>query len=549
MKKRSRITSILLTLCMVLTLIPASGTAVSAAEEDDNSDVPVWSVVNVGTVSSVASTVITINDLDTPTAGLEADYSASVSSQGYTVTCVGYSIRNSKFSALRKPYTPKAGDKLNVKVYVSGDEFYKFAPGCSAVWNGMTSVSAVQGTDENSMCFTFEYDVPDIRTIIIPKADITIDAPVIGAKPDTDVTVKTAAVYAASVSWEPADDVFAAGKSYTAIVSLETESGFEFDSNPSVYVNGQAADIISGAGTQQMRVSCTFPELNEEAPVITSHPESVSAAQGDTVTFTAAAEGKNLHWQWWMSDSAGHQTKTGTDSSVLTIENVTSQYNNCDFRCVVSNENGEAVSSKAHLTVSVKLTRVEFKDVPKTAWYYKSVTGARDMGLINGTTEEKFSPDSNMTYAEAIKLAACMHQLYTDGSVTLKNGSPYWYSSYQDYCLENNIITKTYTDQEMRSYITREAYVDIFSRALPDEALKAVNNIPDGSIPDVKRTGEGSPYYDAIYKLYRAGVLSGSDAKGTFKPKSNIMRREVAAILLRMMNQSERVDAPAELTV
>ena len=43
------------------------------------------------------------------------------------------------------------------------------------------------------------------------------------------------------------------------------------------------------------------------------------------------------------------------------------------------------------------------------------------------------------THAEAIKLAACMNQLYVDGAITLKGGSP-WYQPYVEYCLDNKII-------------------------------------------------------------------------------------------------------------
>ena len=50
------------------------------------------------------------------------------------------------------------------------------------------------------------------------------------------------------------------------------------------------------------------------------------------------------------------------------------------------------------------------------------------------------------------------------------------------------------------------------------------------------------PHYTVSYhgKFYRAGILTGSDAKGTFKPTSSIKRSEVAAILSRMYNENVR---------
>ena len=195
-----------------------------------------------------------------------------------------------------------------------------------------------------------------------------------------------------------------------------------------------------------------------------------------------------------------------------------------------------------------------FTDVPTGAWYYSSVLGAHKMGLINGKTETLYMPENNMTYAEAVKLAACMHQLYNDGEVTLTNGSPYWYSSYFEYCRDNGIIPEKSNAFEpgfddllkiADTTITRAGCALLFSRALPDEALAEKNTIPDDSIPDVGMTM--SVYDQAIYKLYRAGIVNGRDSRGTFSPDSNIQRSEVAAILIRMMDLTARVAAPAEL--
>ena len=58
------------------------------------------------------------------------------------------------------------------------------------------------------------------------------------------------------------------------------------------------------------------------------------------------------------------------------------------------------------------------------------------------------------------------------------------------------------------------------------------------AIPDVKATDK---FAAEIYEFYRAGILTGSDAKGTFHSASTIKRSEAAAILLRMFEASARV--------
>ena len=162
----------------------------------------------------------------------------------------------------------------------------------------------------------------------------------------------------------------------------------------------------------------------------------------------------------------------------------------------------------------------------KTAW---------EMGLINGKTTTLFAPDDNLTYAEAVKLAACMHQKYTTGSVTLTNGSPNWWDSYVTYAKANNIINKDY---EWNAPATRAGYMEIFANALPVAALGAINTVADGAIPDVPMT---HPQAAAIYKLYRAGIVQGVGAAHNCNPGSYIKRSEVAAILTRMMDPDSRV--------
>ena len=175
-----------------------------------------------------------------------------------------------------------------------------------------------------------------------------------------------------------------------------------------------------------------------------------------------------------------------------------------------------------------------FTDVSADQWYYKDVENAYNMDLINGKTATTFAPQDFLTYAEAAKLAACMHQRVTQGAVTLTNGTP-WYQTYVDYCWENGIITKDYA-WEMNA--TRGGYMEIFANALPEENLEEINAVADDSIPDVSSSNSQA---EAIYKLYRAGILQGNDAEHNCNPYANIQRSEVAAILTRMMDTTERI--------
>ena len=175
-----------------------------------------------------------------------------------------------------------------------------------------------------------------------------------------------------------------------------------------------------------------------------------------------------------------------------------------------------------------------FDDISPSAWYYEDVMNAVDSGLINGKTGSTFCPDDYLTYAEAVKLAACMNQLWWTGWVSLKNGSP-WYQTYVDYAWETGIISDWY---DWNGYATRGRFLTLFANALPSSAMTEINYIPDDSIPDVS---VWDPDADAVYLLYRAGIVQGSDSAHSCRPYDYIKRSEVAAILTRMMDPYERL--------
>ena len=186
------------------------------------------------------------------------------------------------------------------------------------------------------------------------------------------------------------------------------------------------------------------------------------------------------------------------------------------------------------LTCAVSAAGFPFADVPIYEWYFNDVENAYNMGLINGKTVNSFAPNDYLTYAEAVKLAACMNERYQTGAVTLKNGEP-WYQTYVDYCKEEGIINKDYA---WNANATRAGYMEIFANALPQAALAQINQVADGAIPDVSMS---HPQAVSIYKLYRAGILQGNDEWHNCNPAANIKRSEVSAILTRMMDTSKRI--------
>ena len=175
----------------------------------------------------------------------------------------------------------------------------------------------------------------------------------------------------------------------------------------------------------------------------------------------------------------------------------------------------------------------QFADVPAGSWYAAGVQSAYELGLMTGTGPNAFNPSGNLSVAETVVLAARLHSTYVGDNAAF-TGSGDWYQPYVDYAVENGIIAAgAYSDYTAAA--TRAQFAAILAAALPDEALPAINSV--ASLPDVDAN---APYAAAALKLYNAGILTGSDAAGTFNPESSIQRSEVAAIVTRMADQSQR---------
>ena len=175
-----------------------------------------------------------------------------------------------------------------------------------------------------------------------------------------------------------------------------------------------------------------------------------------------------------------------------------------------------------------------FTDIAPSAWYYSGIRGVYEYGIMDGKGAGIFDPSGSLTIAETIKIAATLHKCYYTGSMSFKAGSP-WYAPYVEYALENDIPAAAY--RNLNTAATRSDFAIIITAAMPDEAITPINRIADGAIPDVF---ESYSYGQAVYKLYRAGVLTGSDDKGTFYPGRTLTRAEAASIIMRIVKANTR---------
>lgn len=169
-----------------------------------------------------------------------------------------------------------------------------------------------------------------------------------------------------------------------------------------------------------------------------------------------------------------------------------------------------------------------FKDVAEDHPHYHDIKFVYDSGFMDYKDEDFFAPNVALTYAEIVEIAAKLHQLNAD------NATIETFNDALVYCKDNGIIVNDY---DWTENVSRAECMDILSRAIHEYGLRNINEIEDGSIPDV---GVECDYYDVIYAFYRSGLFQGVDDLHNCKPDGSIKRYEVACMINRIINDSAR---------
>lgn len=191
------------------------------------------------------------------------------------------------------------------------------------------------------------------------------------------------------------------------------------------------------------------------------------------------------------------------------------------------------------LLPQVKTYRTAFADT-KGIWCDANVQTVYEVGLMDGKSAVKFDPKGSLTCAQIIVITARLHELLNggDGKFAAPGAREEWYQPYLDYLeklsYQNDDLEDVlwYVADEPYTPCDRYDFVWLLSAVLPDSALKAINFI--SVLPDI--------YGDEdVLAFYNAGILTGSDAYGTFNGTTNLNRGQAAAMLARIVDASQRV--------
>ncbi len=150
------------------------------------------------------------------------------------------------------------------------------------------------------------------------------------------------------------------------------------------FSNGMAGVGVSGwinAQFDNFRVDYS----NALPPAIMQQPQSSSVSIGATATFSLAASGAGLSYQW-ESEPAGSPTFSvisGATSSSYTTAPAVLTDNGTELRCVVSNSFGSSVSSAALLTITSPATATFISSDSATQGSWHGIYGVDGYSLAN----------------------------------------------------------------------------------------------------------------------------------------------------------------------
>ncbi len=190
-----------------------------------------------------------------------------------------------------------------------------------------------------------------------------------------------------------------------------------------------------------------------------------------------------------------------------------------------------ALSMTLSVTAFAAPADTGFSDVAPDAWYAQAAVYCRDNGLMNGTSDTTFSPDTNMTRA---MLAMVLYRLAGEPSLENENlGYPFsdapgdsWYAD-GVYWARLEGVMEGYGDDRFgpNDPVTREQIAAILWRYAGRPTVGASLDFADeDAIP--------SWAADAVDWARTSGVIDGREGN-QFAPQASATRAEVAMILMR----------------
>ena len=185
----------------------------------------------------------------------------------------------------------------------------------------------------------------------------------------------------------------------------------------------------------------------------------------------------------------------------------------------------------------VNVPEVMFRDVSPAAWYAGAVDYAVSNELMNGVGNGKFEPNGSMTRAMLVTVLwryAGSPEEGTNGFSDVPNGD--WYTQAVAWASKNGVVNGIGNGRfDPNGKITREQIAVILFRYAKQQGIYVGKRGNFGKYADANKVN--SYAVDALRWAVGVEIIGGSSEGGKLllKPQGNATRAEVAAILMRFL--------------
>jgi hypothetical protein len=412
-------------------------------------------------------------------------------------------------------------------------------------------VTLTQSSDSTTVTEAGSTDNYTIALNAAPTSDVTITV-----TPDTQVTVSPGSLTFTSSNWNTAQTVTVGAVNDSTVEGTHSGVVTHTATSSDSHYNGISISSVSASITDNDSNGVTISESSGSTSVtegsttdtytvvlntaptsnvtITLTPDSQVTVSASILTFTTS------NWSTAqtitvtaVSDSTTETTQSGTIKHSSSSSDT--NYNAITIASVVA-----TVSDAG--TTSSSCSGMPFTDVKSTDWFCEYIYQLYHKSVVKGTDSSHFSPNNQVTRAEAIKMIDVLllgNPAPSGSSVFLDVSSANWYYDYAISAANNDVARKTdnggyfYGDIPctrgwLAVYVARALDLTSYSYSVDysdvnhsDFDAYAIAILSDKTFDD--------PYDDSTSEV---SVIEGY-SDGTFGPNNNIARSEAAAMIYR----------------
>lgn len=297
---------------------------------------------------------------------------------------------------------------------------------------------------------------------------------------------------------------------------ITPDEGYEIDT---LKVDGKAVDITTSYTFKIVdtnhTIEATFKQTApkppvEELPTIHTQPQSASVKAGEQAVFsiTASGSGVNFRWQVDKNDGNGFVDIAGADTTDYKIDVTDVAYNGYKYRCVLSNSAGAVTTDIATLTVTEKVTTIDYEilDGANSSWTQNTdgnivIRGNGEIAkFVSVKVDGKVVDADNYTVTEGSTIIT----LKPDYLKTLSKGSHTFEIVWTDGSAGTSFTVAQNIPSETESSETEPAEQP--SETLPSEPSSTENDAPAITAPQTGYSFSRAPFI-TLFVVVLAGTV------------------------------------------